>query len=73
MNPDKRVIDIKCLPVKPGNIIWTSVTLWLLLDRIGIADWGWGVYWTWTAIMGVVGIIAIVQQKPSATVWKDAR
>ena len=33
-----------------SSLTWL-ITVWLLLDRIGIPDWGWGIYGTLATIL----------------------
>jgi len=49
------------------------VTIWLLLDRIGIPAWAWGVYWTFVVLVTVtvayhVWTTEYVQRTP---VWRE--
>lgn len=49
---NKNVIDPDCLPMRSPLLFFA--TLWLLLDRLGIPSWGWGVYWTLFALVGIL-------------------
>ena len=41
-----------------------TITWWLLLDRIGVGDVVWGVYYTITAIVWAASIYAIHKAEP---------
>lgn len=44
MSGTRTVVARKHLPTRFR--VWPLVTLWLLLDRLGIPSWAWGVFWT---------------------------
>jgi hypothetical protein len=49
-----------------------TIALWLLMDRIGIAGWGWGVFWTLIGIWWFIMLIALFMYRPVARtpVWE---
>lgn len=50
----QRVVSVKFLPTKlPLN---TTIAGWLLLDRLGIPGWGWGVWWTVVVLVWIAAI-----------------
>lgn len=50
-------IAYKNLP--PNWPITPTITLWLLLDRLGVGDVAWGVFYTLTAIFWVLIAVAV--------------
>ena len=59
-----KVLSNKMLPMR--WTIWHLVTIWLLLDRLHIPSWGWGVYWT-LAVGSLFGAIYLKSQETSVT------
>ena len=57
-----KVIDRKNTP--PAAPVMPTITWWLLLDRIGVGDVVWGVYYTITAIIWAASIYAIHKAEP---------
>ena len=57
-----KVIDRKNTP--PAAPVMPTITWWLLLDRIGVGDVVWGVYYTITAIVWAASIYAIHKAEP---------
>jgi hypothetical protein len=49
----KKVISYKNLPQSLN--FYGIVTLWLLLDKFNIPQWGWGIYWT-IVVLGTIGV-----------------
>jgi hypothetical protein len=49
-----------------------TIALWLLMDRVGIAGWGWGVFWTLIGIGWLVVLIALFTDRTVARtpVWE---
>ena len=39
--------------------ITPTITLWLLLDRLGVGDVAWGVFYTLAAIIWVIVAVAV--------------
>ena len=56
-----KVISYKNLP---SNLpIAKTTTFWLLLDRLHVPSWAWGVFYTLVAIVWVVCIWLVIKQE----------
>lgn len=58
---DHRVIAWKRIPNRLP--VWTGVTSWLLLDRLGAPSWVHGIWWTIYGIVFILTIVAVWQQQ----------
>lgn len=57
----KKVIHVDNIPVRLP--FYSTITLWLFLDRMRIPSWGWGVYWTLIAIIWFTCIYLVWTQE----------
>jgi hypothetical protein len=64
----KKVIARKNLPTNLN--LFNLVTLWLLLDRLNIPLWGWGVYWT-LIVFGVIGMFMNLYNEEEIEILKE--
>lgn len=58
-----KVIDRKNIP--PAAPVMATITWWLLLDRIGVGDVAWGVFYTLFGIFWAASIYALYQAEPT--------
>lgn len=59
---DKRIVVAhKYMPT-----VWPitfSIASWLLMDRLGIPGWAWGVYWTLLAIIWIALSVSLFTEE----------
>lgn len=53
-----KVINPKNLPTKPINIIWSSIILFLLLDRFHAPGWVYAIVFTLQTVIFIALLIA---------------
>lgn len=46
------------------------IALWLLLDRLGAAQWIYGVFWTLAALRLALNITALLTQQTRSPRWE---
>lgn len=61
MNDKKLVISPSNLPVTPSLGTWISI--WLLMNKLNCATWGYGVYWTLYILFMLAWLIRVQRQK----------
>lgn len=57
----RTVISHHSLPTKPP--IWPTITLWLLMDRLGAEGWVAGVVWTLWGLLCLSAIGNILKER----------
>ena len=58
-----KTIDRKNLP--PTAPVMPTITWWLLLDRIGVGDVAWGVFYTLAVVIWAASIYALYTAEPT--------
>jgi hypothetical protein len=68
----RKVIEYNNLPAHLPIV--GSIAFWLLLDRLNVPGWAWGVYWTLISIIAICEIyIAVEQEKIDIFIKKDGQ
>jgi hypothetical protein len=57
----KRRTYIQAAAMPPRLPVLLLVVTWLMLDRLHVPDWAWGVYWTISVLLAVLTVVDLAR------------